>query len=675
MSSRSQVIALAIWAAGVSLPCAAQFSVKTADGNVATVGDGRFVRTEAAASGFSFGGIDVADIAEIRSAAYVPNPDAGLPEGAVRLKPAAILDLTAAVGENESAVRNRYSCEYMLNVAGIPYFVTTSLEEAVGGSSLMVLTSTPKSSTFSAEDIARLKGYVSDGALLFAPNIGNVATDGLKELFGVASVAYSTKQSGRTLVWSSERHSELCYIDEPEEQTTAIGSINVACLTPSTGTAMGYYNGDAAAVGVVKNTLGNGAAYLFGCQWGDVVQRPQLNKDTNTNRGKSNTFEPSADMYPLFIRAAYAAANPVATWKYTVPDGYHAVLVPTHDCDSRTAMDEMHYMADYEQSLGLRAHYFLTVHYFRQQGYMSAFWNDETFPAMKNLLRAGHTVGSHSICHYPDFGSYTGAALDAHFPMKEYTREEYAAYATHDMSTGVSYGSTWAELVLSKQIMEKDLGVRVRAFRSGHLCVNAHMPEAHKQAAYDFSSCYTASSVQSQFPFIQRMNNEWDGEPTGTLQLPLHFSDVFSSEAMNEDNYQEKARLWIELFNKLKGNYASSIILVHPNREWKMTAQKILVEGMDKEVCGLYNFIDYGDFWLGRERFDYESFVVPDDNKVIVRAKATDIAANPSLAITIEVQGADAPSVVLIDEDGVEHPSTLCHLDGNRHLLILSKKN
>lgn len=672
MSKTHRISILVAFAANFSLQSIAQFTVTTNDGQTTTINDGYFTQTSKTTSGFSFGGIDLANIHEIYAATYVPNPNEGLPEDAILLKPAAILDLTEAIMENEREMRNRYSCEYMLDIAGMPYFITTSLKEAINGSSLILMTSTPKQSTFSDEEIVMLRDYVSNGGQLFAPNIGSTAISPLKDIFGVAQGAYLTKMAGRTLVWSSKPHPELSYIDEPEEQTTAIGSISTSKFTLSTGEALAYFDGDSTAIGVVKNTIGKGTAYLFGLQWRDVVQRAQLNKDADTRRGQSNTFEPSADMYPLFIRAAYAAANPVVTWKHTVPGGYQAVLIPTHDCDSRTAYDAMHYMADYEQSLGLHAHYFLTVHYFRQQGYMSAFWNEETLPSIKNLLTAKHTIGSHSICHYPDFGSYKGSALDKHFPMQEYTREEYAAYATRNMETEMSYGSTWAELVLSKQVIEEDLGINVRAFRSGHLCINEYMPEAHKIAAYDFSSCYTASSVQSQFPFIQRMKNDWTGDPTGTLQMPLHFSDVYSNPSMNEDNYQEKVQQWITLFHKLKGNYASSILLVHPNREWKMTAQKILIDSIGQKDCGLYNFIDYGDFWNNREAFKYETFFAPNKNKLFIKAKAADISKNSSLSIAIETHGNDLPTVALIDEHGIEHPTSLRSIGKNRHLLILS---
>ena len=60
-----------------------------------------------------------------------------LPDGISSRKRAAILDLNSATGENESEKRHLYSCEYMLQIAGLPYFVTTSLDEAISNSSLL----------------------------------------------------------------------------------------------------------------------------------------------------------------------------------------------------------------------------------------------------------------------------------------------------------------------------------------------------------------------------------------------------------------------------------------------------------------------------------------------------------------------------------------------------------
>ena len=152
------------------------------------------------------------------------------------------------------------------------------------------------------------------------------------------------------------------------------------------------------------------------------------------------------------------------------------------------------------------------------------------------------------------------------------------------------------------------------------------------------------------------MNNDWSGEKNGVLQIPLHFSDVYSGDdKMDEDNWQEKPALWFGIFNKLKNNYASSVILIHPNREWKMEAEKMLVEMMDLRECGLYNFEEYGDFWNARRDFNFDTYYDPATGKVTLKANSTDLAINQALGILIDGY-ADITSVTLIDENGTIHP-------------------
>ncbi len=89
------------------------------------------------------------------------------------------------------------------------------------------------------------------------------------------------------------------------------------------------------------------------------------------------------------------------------------------------------------------------------------------------------------------------------------TKEEYAHRATcvDGTSTGAS---TWAEIVLSKQIIEEDLGNNVRSFRSGHLCVNPDFHAMLETGDYAFQSCYTGGDILSEFPFFGHFDNGWE---------------------------------------------------------------------------------------------------------------------------------------------------------------------
>lgn len=526
-----------------------------------------------------------------------------------------VLDMTERNQESESSgdyCRQLYSAQYMCDIAGYPYTTVTDLSDAMEKGSIILFSNNILAKSFTPEEYNKLIQWVTDGGIILSPAIRSTSTTSrsyLADLFGIDASGLSGSSKERTLIeWNPDFYSdaELVYLDEPEERTTSIGSIRTYNIPATDADILAHFNnGDAA---VTRHQLGKGTAYLAAILWRDVVQRNQLNKDpAGASRHYNNGFEPSADVWALLLRSIAAANSEVSVWKFTVPNGFTQLLVPTHDCDSRTAYDAMHFMGDYEKSLKMKGHYFLTTHYFSDKkvfghSYLSDFYNEETLPEAMALLHNGHTIGSHSICHFPDFNKTRN--------MDVVTPEEYAQRATCE--DGVSRGaSTWAEVVLSKIIIEEDLNNNVRSFRSGHLCVNSDIPEALEIGDYEFASCYTAGDLLSQFPFYTRKRNEWSGELTDILQMPLHISDVYNSKAegsINDDNWETHPAVdkWEEAMRKLRGNYASAILLIHPNREWKMTIQKQLVERLDLSTVGCYNFEDYGDFWKARLDIPFE---------------------------------------------------------------------
>ena len=442
MSTKTKYLGLLLAITLCSGKLSAQFTITTVNGTSIQVEDGTISPSATADSGYSFGGIDVASIERITFNA-LPQENPGTvvtTDPTTLIKPAAILDVTTPNKESEALTRNVASAEYILEIAGLPSFTTTSCAEAVAGASLILISSpilSGSKATFTTEETTMLIDYVKSGGIVVSPAIEGNMTDGLKELFGISGHS-TTSKDYTSYTWIDLSRPDMIYFDTPEETTVSIGSISTVSATVSTATPLAYYGDDQEAIAITCNKLEQGAAYMCGFRWRDVVERLQLGKAMGVS-GRSQSFSPYGDIPAFLIRAAITSHNPLTAWKFTSPGGYQSVLIPTHDCDSRTAYDEMHWMADYESSMGLNGHYFLTVHYFRQPLYLSQFYCDETLPAVRKLLEAGHTVGSHSVCHYPDF------SITERFPMTPFTPESYAEYATRDIETGISTGSTLAE--------------------------------------------------------------------------------------------------------------------------------------------------------------------------------------------------------------------------------------
>lgn len=592
----------------------------------------------------------------------------------------AVLDMNKRNSELENSgdfARQVYSAQYMCDIAGYNYITTDNLDTALQ-EDVLLLGNCLKSTTFTREELEKISQWVKNGGVLVSPAIRSVSSssaDVVSELFGIDTSQKFEKLNTRTLIlWNPDFFDspELEYIDEEEERETSIGSVKSFAIPTKDCDVLASYNTGGAAV--VRKNVGKGKTYLVGISWRDVVQRNLLNKDQESSRQYNNGFEPSSDVWALFLRAIHASSSDVSVWKFTVPGGFTQILVPTHDCDSRTAFDEMHFMSEYEKYMGCKGHYFLTTHYFSDKvnfghSYLSDFYNDITIPKAKALLEDGHTVGSHSICHFPDFNKVKNTDV--------VTRDEYALRATcvDGTSTGAS---TWAEIVMSKQIIEGDLHNNVRSFRSGHLCVNKDFHSMLEEGEYQFQSCYTAGDILSEFPFFGRYENTWEQDLSNVLTIQLHISDVYNNKdgqiPLNNDTWDTHPapEQWYTAMKKLRGNYANAVLLIHPNREWKMILQKRLVDKLDLSEVSLYNFEDYGDFWLTRHncRFNYEfdpaaeTIVITTDTEAVIKNK---------MPFAVETHHNIANAVIKDSETGYSINGTVKQLTPSRYLIIPSK--
>lgn len=590
----------------------------------------------------------------------------------------AVLDIAQRNGEDDSSgdwSRGLYSATYMCDIAGYDYIVTTNLQEAMNQDLILISTCLTKKS-FSREEWQSIDNWVSDGGILLSPAMRAVdssSKDIVAPLFGVDTSKEIVKSNERTIInWNPVYYDdkELEYFDEDHERATSIGQVKSFSFAADGCDILAHYGDGSPAVG--RNARGKGRAYIVPVAWRDLIQRNQLNKDQKSSREYNNGFEPSSDIWALFLRSIYASLKNISVWKFTVPDGYTQLLVPTHDCDSRTAYDEMHFMADYEKSLGLCGHYFLTVHYFSDKvnfghSYLSDFYNNETIPKAASLIADGHTVGSHSICHFPDFNKTDNVDV--------LNREDYAFRATCE--DGVSRGaSTWAEIVMSKQILQEDLGNNVRSFRSGHLCVNKDFHAMLKEGDYSFQSCYTGGDILSEFPFFGRFDNQWEGDQSNVLTMQLHISDVYNNKEgvipLNDETWNTHSAPddWFAAMQKLRGNYASAVLLIHPNREWKMTLQKKLIDRLDLSEVGLYNFEDYGDFWLSRLNNDF-TYQYDESDGLLTITTDTEMMKKAKLTYSVEVIDADLQKVVVKNPDGsLSYDADLKQLTDTRYLVI-----
>ena len=552
----------------------------------------------------------------------------------------AILDLTDRNGETDK--ENLASVVQMADVAGIPYFVTTSLEEA-SEMKFMLVTSEINDETLNSSELSKLKTWVSEGGILIAPFIKNTE---LFNLFGIETTKLDKYRY--TLNWIDEpAFSELKWLDDPLEKSIPLAdptyykSIYTRGYTVSTALPMAYFEDN--NVAVCRNDYEKGRAYAFGVEWKDVILRNLLDKDYKAQRTYSNGFEPTSDVFMLVLRAIFTENQEVAVYKHTSPGESTSALLITHDVESRKIIATMNYFSNWEFIQGISAHYFVATHYFKD-AYMSAYYEEANFDKIRELLERNHTIGSHSVTHAPDF--YKTSV----FPIGQQgnTRFSYQPYYNGSNTVG---GTVYGELEVSRDVLNDDINANVRSFRAGALAFNPRIANVMQELGYSFNSSQSANNVLTNFPYFQRTNKAFSGSQTNVLELPLTLTDISSTNKLVETNIDEVVAIWADVLSGNNRNNAPTTLLISPNREWKLQALQGLLASAPEGVI-TYNFEDFGDYWLDRKALDFDYTL--NESILTIKIKS-DLAPAEDLSLVI-VNGTKISQFIVINSLGQSVP-------------------
>jgi hypothetical protein len=220
------------------------------------------------------------------------------------------------------------------------------------------------------------------------------------------------------------------------------------------------------------------------------------------------------------------------------------------------------------------------------------------------LLSYGHTLASHSVGHFPDFDN------EVNFPLGNAgnTPPQYQPFYTGGISTG---GTVMGEVEVSKNLIEDDHSVNVRSFRAGHLCYNDSLALGLMAQNYEFNSTHSANNVLTSFPYYDLNLRSFSGVESTILEIPMTISDVFSSDPITSANYPQKVNLWKNVARKYHNNHSSVVLLIHPNRMYKLTAQQMILDSLP-EGMEVINMEKYGDFWRKRDSLKFHTYITGD---------------------------------------------------------------
>lgn len=502
-----------------------------------------------------------------------------------------------------------FSVKHLLKVAGLPYIVTTDVNTAAKYG-ILIPTSRLTDSVMTVAEQDTLYSYVNQGGVLITAGLRDSA---FFPLFGIGNYT-SAYNLNRVTFEMSLADQSMRWLNDTMEQTISIGKVGY----PSTITArqyiagsgiqMAHYNDNTTAI--IRNNYGIGVAYALGFSFKNLILLNQIDKDADAQRFYSNGFEPTTDAFILFIKGICTKHTPYTTWLHTSPFDSKSTLMVTHDVDATTAFDSMHYYADWENSIGLSSTYTITTHYIND-GVLSDFYNPGSLPQVQHLLDKGHKLASHSVGHFHDFSN------DSLFPMGVLgnTPATYLPYAT---ATAPTVGGTvLGETEVSKNLLENDFGVPIRSFRAGHLEYNKRLVNALDTLGYEYCSNYTSGDVLTHFPYQDHKDRSSSGTLTNVWEFTINVSDVFSSDPISFSNYLSKKDIWLDCISRNMQNYAPNVLLIHPNRVYKLWAEQDLIDQLPPGVL-VTDLETYADYWKGRDSIRFTNELSNDTLTITV---------------------------------------------------------
>jgi hypothetical protein len=502
----------------------------------------------------------------------------------------AVLDLT--VRNSETGLSRIRSCRHILQTAGLPYVETMDVAEAIQYP-VIVISPVIYSYTFTSSEKTWLTNYVNQGGILIASSLRDPE---LYPLFGVSGFTNYTNITSMT--WDVQGYPDYFdRFDDPNEITISLrgesSSSETFTIRPYTivGAAQNLATLNNGTNGLVMNTFGQGRTFLFAIDLRDVIIRNQINSDINAQRSYSNGFEPTSDAFIFFISNVITQHIPFIPRVHTCPDCESSVVMITHDIDSRTAMDSMSVFIDYEEQHDLHAMYNITTRIYDDE-WMSDFYIG-TYNQVHYAKLHGQKLASHSLGHFIDF------ADGNLFPLGTLgnTPSNYMPLYFDGVTSG---GSVFGETEVSKYLLEQDHGVQVKSFRAGHLAYNKRLPKALTDLGYLYNSTFSANDVLTNFPFYTTDNLAFSGQQMPVLEIPMTISDAAGCCPFTQENALQRAALWAEVAIKNNNNGAPTVLLIHPNRGYKLPAQQLFVDAMPEDVKFMF-LDDFGDYWKKRE--------------------------------------------------------------------------
>ena len=552
------------------------------------------------------------------------------------------------VGSSREAAGERVALRGALELMGIPFRATSSVQDATRHS-LVLVGGLLHNTELAPQEREALYAYVERGGVLLATQVqGNK----FFPLFGLEDATPS--KTNFEVAFAAAPDPVLRYLNRPEERRVSLGNPEVYSetvwsteYTPAPGARVlaRYANGAAA---LTVRSYGRGLAYALGLGFKETTMIPQLAVSFGAERQWINAFEPSGDVFRLLLRALYEDSVHPFVQVHTVPDGRGTALVLSHDVDARESFQNSLTFAEMEASLGVRSTFFVTTKYFADSTDIG-YYDDERAGWIRRVREAGFEVGSHSVSHSRVFDEFPVGSSDV----------DRASYRFEEPTL-------FGEVRVSKELLDRDIGQRTVGFRAGYLRYPSSLLRVLEESGYAFDSSVSAQWVLTNFPYFGFRRRSLDAEHSQIVVVPVTLDD--SVGFLTPETQEDALRVWTEVIQANAENGAITTLLIHPTDvTYKLETERRLIEAHRGDDVWIGDVGSLARFWRERARLRPELRVGKDGSATIVLNWPR--AELPSHQTLVVEAGSGAPPRVT-DSLGEPVPVAV-RLAGDRILLRL----
>ncbi len=523
---------------------------------------------------------------------------------------------------DKTAVTEFLSLRRIFAIQGIPYDIISNTIEMKRYK--VVYSGVPLTNTvLSREDLNNIYEFIErGGTFISAGEVGNK----LYPLFGIKEHLPSRR---RYRLKFGGNDGSLKYIDHPSEQVISLGN-GEKHIYDDVIWSHGYrISGeseplalfDDGTVGFISHYYGRGKTYLLGVSYTESVLLPMLGNDYEAQRKYVNSFEPSADVIMLILKAIYEAEAAPFVYLSSIPFSRPTALILTHDVDAQTSFVDSLKYAELEKRYGVKSTFFETTKYFTDWMDIDYYNIEENVEAIRKLKRDGWDIGSHTVSHYKML--HLAPEGDPDVTFKNYDPENRV--------------TVQGEVRVSKELLDRDLpGQNTVSFRAGDLAFPGFLIRVLEEAGYLYDSTLSANDAMTAFPFRALNEQSLGSGESNVLEIPVTLDD--SLGYLTRDSVEPAVENWIDVAGSNMRNEAITVLLVHPSdtrtETYKLDAQEALMEWVSRMEGWTGSLTAYGDFWRDRDRLDFKTYMSSTGTLVIeIATKASSL--NPMIGFVV----------------------------------------